>query len=74
MAEEGGLIAYGASFSNIYRQVAKFVVKVFSGENPGDIPAEQPTSFELIINLKAAQTIGHNIPAGLSLRADKVIE
>jgi ABC transporter substrate binding protein len=58
MAEEGALIAYGASFSNIYRRVAKFVVKVFSGENPGDIPAEQPTNFELIINLKAAQAIG----------------
>jgi len=72
MAEDGGLIAYGASFSDIYRQVAKFVVKVFRGENPGDIPAEQPTNFE--INLKTAQAIGHNIPAGLSLRADKIIE
>jgi putative ABC transport system substrate-binding protein len=74
MAEDGGLMAYGASFSHIYRQAAKFVIKVFRGENPGDIPAEQPTNFELIINLKTAQAIGHNIPAGLSLRADKIIE
>src|SRR5262245_2007694 len=74
MAEEGGLLAYGTSFSHIYRQVAKFVVKVFRGENPGDIPSEQPTNFELIINLKAAKAIGHTVPAALSLRADKIIE
>ena len=74
MAEEGGLVAYGPSFSSIYRQVAKFLLKVLGGADPGDIPAEQPTNFELIVNLKTAQAIGLNIPAGLSLRADKVIE
>jgi putative tryptophan/tyrosine transport system substrate-binding protein len=74
MAEEGGLAAYGASAPQIYSQVARLLIKVFGGLNPGDIPAEQPTSFELVINLKTAKAIGHNIPAGLLLRADKIIE
>jgi putative ABC transport system substrate-binding protein len=74
MAEEGGLAAYGASLSQIYRQAARLVIKVFRGANTSDVPAEQPTNFELVINLKAAQALGHNVPQGLLLRADKVIE
>jgi putative ABC transport system substrate-binding protein len=74
MAEEGGLIGYGARLSGVFRQAARIVVKVLRGVKPADIPIEQPTSFELVINLKAAQAIGHEVPAGLVLRADKVIE
>ena len=74
MAEEGGLASYGARFTQLYRQRARMVVKILRGAKPSDIPVEQPTHFELVINLKAAQAIGHEVPAGLVLRADKVIE
>ena len=74
MAEEGGLIGYSARLSGIFRQVARQTAKVLRGTKPADIPVEQPTNFELVINLKTAQQIGHEIPAGLLLRTDKVIE
>jgi putative ABC transport system substrate-binding protein len=73
-AEQGGLLAYGPRFIDVYRQRARMVAKVLRGTKPADIPVEQPTSFELVINVKAAQAIDHKIPAGLVLRADKVIE
>jgi putative ABC transport system substrate-binding protein len=74
MAEEGGLIAYGARFPVIYRQAARQIVKILRGVKPADVPVEQPTNFELVINLQAAKAIGYEIPTGLVLRADKVIE
>jgi putative ABC transport system substrate-binding protein len=74
MAEQGGLIGYGARLSGVFRQLARMAVKVLRGVKPADIPIEQPTNFELVINLKTAKAIGHEIPAGLLLRADKVIE
>jgi len=74
MAEEGGFAGYGARFAQLYRQRARIVVKGLRGAKPADVPVEQPTHFELTINLKAAQAIGHEVPAGLVLRADKVIE
>jgi putative ABC transport system substrate-binding protein len=72
--EEGGLLAYGARFTELYRQRERMVVKVLRGAKAADLPIEQPTRFELVINLKTAKAIGHEIPAALVLRADKVIE
>ncbi|HZN31555.1 MAG TPA: ABC transporter substrate-binding protein [Xanthobacteraceae bacterium] len=74
MAEEGGLVGYGSRFTEMYRQRARMVVKILRGAKPADIPVEQPTRFEMVINLNSARVIGHEIPAGLVLRADKVVE
>jgi putative ABC transport system substrate-binding protein len=74
MAEEGGLLAYGARLPQVYRQAGRLLVKVLRGVKPTDIPAEQPTRFELVINLQAAKAIDHEVPAGLVLRVDKVVE
>ena len=73
-AEEGGLIGYGPRLVEVIRQRGRTVAKILAGAKPADIPIEQPTTFELVINLKSARTIGHEVPAGLVLRADKVIE
>jgi putative ABC transport system substrate-binding protein len=72
--EEGGLIGYGPRFTGVFRKRARLVARVLRGAKPADIPVEQPTTFELAINVKIAKAIGHEIPAGLVLRADKVIE
>ena len=74
MAEEGGFAAYGPRLTQIYRQEARLVAKIFRGTNPADLPVEQPARFELVINLQAAKVIDHEVPAALVLRADKVIE
>ena len=74
MAEDGGLMAYGARLTQVYRQRARLVVKVLRGAKPADLPVEQQTTFELVINLKTAKAIGYEVPAGLVLRADKLIE
>jgi len=74
MAEEGGLLAYGSRFTQVYRQRARQIVKILGGAKVTDVPIEQPTNFELVINLKTAKSIGLEIPAGLVLRADQVIE
>lgn len=74
MSDDGGLMGYGPRFTDVFRQRARLVTRVLRGANPADIPAEQPTKFELVINLKTAKTIGHEVPASLVLRADKVIE
>jgi putative ABC transport system substrate-binding protein len=73
-ADDGGLMAYGPRFPKVYRQRARQIVKILRGAKAGDIPVEQPSNFELVINLKTAKAIGHEIPAGLVLRADRVIE
>jgi putative ABC transport system substrate-binding protein len=75
MAEEAGLIGYGPRVVQIYRDLmARQAVRLLLGTKPADLPVEQPTRFELVINLSTAKAIGHEIPAGLVLRADKVIE
>ena len=74
MAEAGGFAAYGTRFIEIFRQRARMVSKVLKGAKPTEVPVEQPTKFELVINLRSAKSIGHEIPAGLVLRADKLIE
>jgi putative ABC transport system substrate-binding protein len=74
MAEEGGLIGYGAPLTPIYRQVARLLVKVLRGAKPEDLPVEQPTNFQLVINLTTAKALGLTIPESVLVRADKVIE
>ena len=74
MAEEGGLIAYGARLTLIYRQLARLIVKVLRGIKPEDLPVEQPTKFDLVVNLKTAKALGLTIPESLLARADEVIE
>jgi putative tryptophan/tyrosine transport system substrate-binding protein len=73
-AEDGALIAYGPRFSEMYRERARIAVKVLRGTKPPDIPVQQPTRFELVFNMKTAKAIGHEIPAGLVARADRLIE
>ncbi len=73
-AEAGVLMSYGPDLAALCRRAAVFVDKILKGARPGDIPVEQPTRFELVVNLKTAKALGVTVPPALRLRADRVLE
>ena len=72
-AEAGGLMAYSTDIVDLYRRAAVYIDKIFKGARPGDLPVEQPTKFELTVNLKTAEALGLTIPQSLVMRADRAL-
>ena len=72
--EHGGLMSYGVEFAALWSRTADYVARILKGAKPAELPIEQPTKFELVVNLKTAKSIGVTIPNGILLAADQVIE
>jgi ABC-type uncharacterized transport system substrate-binding protein len=74
LVERGGLASYSATDTHLGRQAARLVDKILKGAKPADLPVEQPTNFELVVNMKTAKSLGLTIPPSILLRADRIIE